>query len=744
MQVISIDASADGRFIATASHDNTVKIWDAKTTELISSREVKDAPNQIRFSPNSKRLACVDRSNFVTIWDSGSGEQVNLIGPFAEDLTSIGFFDQSKRIVIGTSNVDLDAISRKEKKLADVEPVLRVVDLSDESIVAELSGHSNRINSVDCTLNGEFIVSGGEDSEVRVWKQVSRERYELHKRFNAHSAKITSVAISPTQSVFATCGGDAMIKLWELETGNLIRMLVGHEDVVNGIRFSSDGRLLVSASSDRTAKVWVVEEGTELVNCQGHFDELNEVCFSADNAEIFSASDDQTARVWNARRKSSTVVLKAHENVIWQADFSPDGQRIVSASEDGTVRISNVETGQLIGERIENEAPVLCVAHSPTVDQFVTGDVHSMLRVFDSKNGRQIHSVKAHEEYIWDVCYSQDGKRLLAGSSEGTFSIWNTDDWSLVKTVDAHEGELGSARFSNDGKYIVTASDDRMVKLWDAESLELIRAFSGHGNSVWRAIFSPNDKMIASSSYDGEIIIWNLDGGRIQTISAHQNQIAGLTFSNDGKRVVSASDDQSLKIWNIESGIELFVLRDKDDSAIVHTSFSPDGTKLVSGNQEGWLTIRSAIPRESGVEPLLPKDAEELVIDGIVAVTESNATDQAIRRELEIAERCIDFYPSFQSYTIQGIAHYRSGNFSESLTSLLKAQRLEPLEYGEPDLFPNIEAYLAMTLLNLNRRVEAENVRAVFERKIDSKTWNSEEQVRQLKEEVANEFSKSE
>ena len=741
LAITSLDRSADGRFIATTSNDNTVKVWDASTKKIIWTYVTTDLPYQVCFSPDSTRVGLADRSNRVRLLNSETGECDRVFGPYAEDITSLEFLD-SQSLVTGTSSLDLSGFKDNLQQLAEVEPLIRIFDLKTGALTQQFFGHSKTITSIACSSDGERIVTAGDDSTIRIWAK-GEDGFAIAHVLNAHYPGVNQVKISPTGKQFASCGDDATIRLWSLETGESIRTFVGHRDNVNGLCFSSDGSQIVTASSDQTARIWSVE-GEELRSYQGHFEEINNVCFSADDQEFFTASEDTTIRYHRSAAKSSTLPMHLHSDVVWQTVFTPDGKRLISVGEDGAISISDPHSGKPVVEQIKLETAVLCVAHSTVDDFFVTGGADSNIRVWNSRTGELQQAFKAHDGYIWDITFSADGKTMATASSDNTFKIWSTEDWTQQQHIKAHDGELGSVRFSKDQKVLVTSGDDKRVRLWNTETYEPIGELLGHRTGVWRAIFSPTDpNLIASSSYDGEIILWDLKKQcpRREPINAHKNQIAGLAFTSDGSRILSASDDQSIKIWDIKTGIELFVLRDTDDSAIVAASFSADGTKLATGNQDGWVTIRTANKLENAYQPFLPMDSIQISQDVNSALLLECQTDQDFLTQLELVEQCSQHFPSYLTHTGKGIALYRLGRIDESLVCLKEAQRLEPLMYGAPDLPPYIEGFLTLAYLKLGLTEESKTAHAIFVEKRGAKIWNDSEPVPDLAKEIDQAFA---
>ncbi|MFM6741670.1 MAG: WD40 repeat domain-containing protein, partial [Microcystis panniformis] len=90
-----------------------------------------------------------------------------------------------------------------------------------------------------------------------------------------------------------------IIELWNVETGNEIRTLTGHNEQIYCVSFSSDGKTLASGSEDKTIKLWNVETGQEIRTLSGHNDRVTSVSFSSDGKTLATSSWDNTIKLWN-------------------------------------------------------------------------------------------------------------------------------------------------------------------------------------------------------------------------------------------------------------------------------------------------------------------------------------------------------------------------------------------------------------------------------------------------------------
>jgi WD40 repeat protein len=114
------------------------------------------------------------------------------------------------------------------------------------------------------------------------------------------------VAFSPDGSLIASGGDDRVIKVWDVQTGECLRTLHGHENWIQAIAFSPDGTCIASGSNDQTIQLWDTATGERLQTLQSHHNRIWAVAFSEvktssteNHLLLISGSEDETVRVWN-------------------------------------------------------------------------------------------------------------------------------------------------------------------------------------------------------------------------------------------------------------------------------------------------------------------------------------------------------------------------------------------------------------------------------------------------------------
>ena len=156
------------------------------------------------------------------------------------------------------------------------------------------------------------------------------------------------MSFSPDGTRILSGSLDKTIKLWDVESGTLIRTLAGHSSYVSSVSFSPDGTRILSGSYDKTIKLWDAESGTLIRTLAGHSDYVRSVSFSPDGTRILSGSDDNTIKLWDAESGTLIRTLAGHSGSVRSVSFSPDGTRILSGSFDNTIKLWKTKTAQTL------------------------------------------------------------------------------------------------------------------------------------------------------------------------------------------------------------------------------------------------------------------------------------------------------------------------------------------------------------------------------------------------------------
>ncbi len=442
--VNSVVFSPDGKMIASASDDKTIKLWSLEGKELQTLKGHSDGINSVVFSPDGKTIVSASDDKTIKLW-SFEGEELQTFKGHSVGVNSVVFSPDGKTIASASwdSTVKLWSIEGKE--------------------LSTLTGHVGSVKSVVFSPNGKTIASASRDKTLKLWSVESKPLHTL----KGHTDGVFSVVFSPDGKTIASASSDETVKLWSVE-GKLLHTFMGHTAPVFSVAFSPDDKTIASASPDETVKLWSVE-GKLLHTLKGHTDWVNSVAFSPDGKTLASASKDKTIKLWSVEGKLLHT-LKGHTDWVYSVAFSPDGKTLASVSADKTIKLWSVE-GRLLHTLTEYTDWVNSVAFSPNGKTLASASSDKTIKLW-SIEGELLHTFTGHTAQVFSVAFSPDGKMLASASEDKTVVLWSIED-KEHRTLMGHTNTVISVAFSPDGKMLASASSDKTVILWKLADLQL-------------------------------------------------------------------------------------------------------------------------------------------------------------------------------------------------------------------------------------------------------------------------------
>jgi WD40 repeat protein len=274
--VSSVAFSSDGKYIATGSWDNTVKLWNKDGQHLKTFKEHTYNVMSVAFSPDSKSIASASQDFTVKLWNLEE-VQAKTLSRDGSAFPAVAFSPDGKTIATGgwDNTVKLRGLDGK---------MIQKTFLGNDLLY---------INSLAFSSDGKTIASASQDRTIRLWSLDGSEP----KKLTGDGTSINSVAFSPDGKYVAAGTDGGVVKLWNIH-GAELNTFNGHSSIVSSVAFSHDSRTIASGSFDNTVKLWNLE-GKELQTFKGHTSQVYSVAFSPDGKTLASGSADQTVILWN-------------------------------------------------------------------------------------------------------------------------------------------------------------------------------------------------------------------------------------------------------------------------------------------------------------------------------------------------------------------------------------------------------------------------------------------------------------
>ena len=490
-------------------------------------------------------------------------------------------------------------------------------------------GHTDQINSVCFSPNGQLIASGSgasaytnvKDCSVRIWDWKTQK--EIAK-LEAYDSGVNSVCFSPDGLCVAT-GSESRgsysfqsvhywvepVRIWDWKIQKVIAdfyVSVG----VNSVCFSPDGRYVACGSKNDSVEVWDWNLRWKKVSLVGHTHWVRSVYFSPDGQYIVSGSQDNSVRVWDWEAQEKIAQLDGHTGVVNSVCFSPDGQYVVSGSDDKSVCVWDWKTQKKIVHLDGHTSIVRSVCVSPDGQQVVSGSGNYkgdyFIRVWDWKNAEKTPRLDIHADSINSLCFSPDGKHVVSGSYGKSVRVWDSETQKEIHRFEGHKCSVNSVCISPCGNYIASGSGeytgygarcdaaDNSIRVWNMrEEKEIAKLYDwmrSSGAYVQSVRFSPDGKRIATGyATMNDVIVWDWENHeKIVALKGHQNTINSVCYSPNGRYIASGSGDlttgsldYSTRVWNWVNQNEVARF-DGHTCPVYSVCFSPDGRYVASAS----------------------------------------------------------------------------------------------------------------------------------------------------------------
>ena len=577
--------SQDGKKIATASSDGTVKVWDAATgKELLNVKSLTKGPRPpgpafeawgwfwyATFSPDGKYLATADGDGIAHIWDAVTGEELHALKGHTNEVYHIEFSPDGSRLV--TVSPDGLAIIWD----AHTGEKLRTISEGSLPYWVVFSPDGSRI-----------AVANFDGGWVSIWDVMTGERLRTLVHPNT---KVASVSYSPDGRRIATTSRDHIVRIWDADSGRELLTLYASTNSATNTAYSPDGTRVASVVRNSQVRIWDADTGQELLTIGGHNLDVLNVAFSPDRNHIVTASRDGTARVWNvspSRELLTLVNRPANASLAAALAYSPDGTRLAAAYSDPIAKVWDLTTGKLLLSLTGHTKAVTFIAYSSDGTRVATASEDGTARIWDTQTGKELFTLSGHHEPVVGIAFSPDGSRIATASDDWTAKVWDAKTGKIIFNLD-HTDQVATVVFSPDGKIIATAGGNPRTLaaiLWDALTGKKLVSLTGHKDYIGQVVFSPDGTRLATASRDGSGKVWDaVSGKELFTLWGHAGTVFSVAFSPGGKTIATASADKTAKLWDALTGKELLSLPGSD--RLTSVAFSPDGSQLAVASRDG-------------------------------------------------------------------------------------------------------------------------------------------------------------
>ncbi len=618
--VYAVAWSADGKTVASGGADREMRVWDAETGKGVRTLVGFARPVlSVALSQDGLRMMAGDASGSAKLFDTPLTRPVAELGTMNNRPTALAVALDASWLLGGDAGggvrlwlVGAQVATRDFGGASGEVTAVAMLATPQHVLASTADGSLYGWNAADaaatgklllprsnglCPLAGGTMAAAGDDGVLRLvaWPPAALAGPV------AHNDQVNAVAVSADGRLLATASNDTCVRIVPVATNEGARSVSIGSGAVTSAAFTFDGQVAVAGTQGGAVRLWSTADGAERGTLAGHAGAVRAVAAHPKTVQIASAGEDGTIRIWDA--PLAARVMAGHAQGITALAIAADGAAAVTASADKTVRLWSLDRSVATPEIKRFDLPEVPTAVAVGRDgkRLAVGDAAGAIRLLDVGRGETAVLPEAQPGGVTAIDLHPQQPIALTAGPDGTVKLWDIaasppKPLTGRAPIATDHKRVSRVVFLPDGQHFLTAGEDARAKLWDMTG-KLLRPYANCWSPIRFMAVSSDGKFLAAASdpstNNKSVYVWNFGDGTIKREIATPSGAAGLAFSPDGTRLAVGGPDGRVRVYRLADGLLLEEISLAGPPSDV--LFAADGRTLVAAVGPTPVVLRQSL-----------------------------------------------------------------------------------------------------------------------------------------------------
>jgi WD40 repeat protein len=562
--VNAVAVTADGKLIAGAAKDGSVKLWAADGKVIATLTGHVGGATVVAFSTNGQTLATAGADGTLRFWNADDGKPAGVVGAHASPITGVAISPSNNQaFTVGEDGLvkfwqmpipadkplpgHAEAINTlilstdgNSVLTGGADKALKLSNVGNGQLIREFAGVPAAITSAAFLANG-VVAAGTADGKVALWTQDGK----LTATFAAHAGAVTGIAMSGNTLV--TSGTDGVLRSWAYPISPT--RTIAQPDKVLGMIVAPDGKRLLTSNADKTIRVWSLPDGAAKSKIDLAY-VPTAIAVSRDGARLVAGGGKSIALFTLADGKPAGTITTPAD--VRSVALSSD--RIAVAAADSKVRLYGPDL-KPAGE-LATGGPVTAIDFLPD-GRLVSIGEDKQLRIWDAKTAKEQKAIAAGDAAVVSLSVTADGSKAATAGADKTAKVWTLADGKAAATV-ALAGPAQAIAVSPNGTRLAIAFADgkaNHLNVYDVATGRELQALPQPGGPIRSLSFLPDNRTLLASGDDKAVTVH--DVAATSAVPVCKDGVVAFALNPAAAQAITAGADQTVKLWDLATSKEI-------------------------------------------------------------------------------------------------------------------------------------------------------------------------------------------